>query len=1664
MQDEKTITVDKRDANDHSLGKITVSTDMEKDGSDFANVKLCNLDYFEHDTGGRGGVDDLISLTHLHEPAILDVLALRYKNDTIYTYTGPILLAVNPFQMLPLYTPDVLQEYYETGLLRAQGIDTRPLPPHVFATADTAYRSMTTDIGFGDRSNRNQSVLVSGESGAGKTETTKHIMQYLATVGRPKVSAGAAIRGHHYADRRRESSADRRNSFAGAIPDGPVKPPVEKRVLDSNPILEAFGNAKTTRNENSSRFGKFIALQFNTRGELVGAKIETYLLEKVRIVTQAKDERNYHIFYQFFAGIQDAVKSALSDADLFGAPNRDRWKLTKPEDYNFINQSGCYTLRGVSDSDEFNATRSAMNTMGISAAAQTGIFDALAGVLHLSNVVFEDASGNIAGPGKPLTVAASKSASGDKPPAFVSTCLDSVNAACELLGVTPDGLHQALTSRELRIAGEVTKTYFSLPQAAATVEAVAKAIYSRLFLWIVSAVNRQIRAEETPDLSFIGVLDIFGFESFVVNSFEQLCINYTNETLQQQFNSFVFKLEQAEYQREEINWSDVAFPDNKEVLDLIESKRPPGILALLDEQCLLQSGSDEKFANETYKSLGNHPRLSASSKQKVALQFTVSHYAGDVVYSTQGFVEKNRDAIHKEATDLFVNSTHPVIRAFFANPNVWGTNSDTCDEFGIDAALVVQEQARLEEEASNVSKGGRGGKSTGLMSETVGTQFKRQLNSLMEVVKATQPHYVRCLKPNNKQVPKEFVRSEIVSQLRCNGVLEAVRVSRLGFPVRSAHLDFIRVYACLTTGMNIKKIREGDAKKAVMQLLESPELAALELGANVQVGLTKVFLRREAHDKLEAVRQAKQKAAIIRIQSLIKAHQQQQRYKKFRNAIISLQTHFRAKLAIRRVIALRREKAATFIQSFLRGRLARIRYVRFLRAVIAMQSRKRAEEARKKYLALRKERAILAIQSTFRMFLVYRKTTLLRNKVIAIQRWYRERKYIRLQAKRRREARDITKFKAEAENLRMQYELLESENATLKAKAEEMKEVSVRVHELEAKVAEMDSLAAEVEELKTGLQSASEVKTKLENEISSLKKTLGSTNEASQGWKQLVERLSGGRINALDEEHVEAGIAEMEAEKKKLVDQAATAAAATAAAAEAKRQAEALEKAQAEANERAELSAAESASAAAQAEAAKKDVEITELKAKMGALEQELFDIKSDNEKLTRKLEAARTENKGAKGEVDTLKETITSLESELSSSKEALASIRNELSTAKSAATSKVGELAGLNSKLSQAIEEKTAADEEIKKLKSMLEERNKQVANLQANQSTKASSMELIESLTETSKKQQTEITRLNNELAVWQKQVEAAHKENLISQQNANNAGLEIVRLKQKVSQLEAEREQWTKNASAKTGTDKELREQRAKNAVLEKDLANSKAQILELIHRSEQYLRTIEDNKQVIKEKQRELVAKDHEMGFLHERRVMDHDIKSALAQRLDSAIMEKQELNSHCKNLQKEIEVLNETIRRLTAERDSFRRGNESAVMHLADVSSKFGDQVANRGNAGALGKGARPPVDGSPTSGSAGIFSTVTNAARTVANTSVAFGANLLGAQKGGKPELGAARPAQPSNGANVNPSGTPGGVLASNLADNKKLQEAAAASRNEAKKAMASLPTNPST
>ncbi|KAE8892631.1 Myosin-12 [Phytophthora fragariae] len=826
-------------------------------------------------------VQDLTKLVHLHEPAILQVLRRRFYHGEIYTSTGQILVAMNPFRRLAMYSDDTKDQYYNLG--GNAEADKSALAPHVYSVADQAFRTMLVPRSSDKKTD--QTILVSGESGAGKTETTKLIMNYLAYVSTKRTHRPI-----------RASNCDQTT--------------IHDRVLESNPILEAFGNARTTRNNNSSRFGKFIKLGFTSSGEMLGASISTYLLERVRLVSQGKGERNYHVFYEMCGGSSPTEREELALLDI--------------HEYAYLNQSECYErLDGVDDAESYRVTRRAMSSIGMSSDEQLNVMKIVSAVLHLGNLSFTTATRN-----------------GGKDDASVvdmDDCGDSIRAICALLGVQEDDLRSTLCTKQIKAGAEFITTRLPVAQALSTRDSVVKTLYSNLFNWLVDRINRSIEyKEEAGGSQFIGVVDIFGFEIFEQNRLEQLCINYANEKLQQLFGRFVFRMEQDQYVAEEIPWKFVDYPNNDVCVALVE-KRHMGIFSLLDEQCLIPRGNDEKLANKYYELLaGKHESFSVSKLQRAKGQFVIHHYAGNVCYMTDGFCDKNKDHMHTEAVDLLRTSKFSFVRACFENSVNAGGNSPR--------------NGRTESRGSDSIRRRSGG---GIMSSTVVAQFKSQLSSLLDVLNATEPHFIRCIKPNDQASSSQFDRRRLLEQLRCSGVLEAVKISRSGYPVRFPHDVFIKTYSCILSQI---PNAQGQAEKEVAAQMVEKLAKVLDVNTDskhppFQVGKTKVFCVLEAHQALEAGRSKALYKSVITLQRYCLGYSVRTRYQRKRRSSIRIQAIWRSWSCWNRYQRIiRRERAAVTVQRTTRGFLAR-KQVRRMRAATIIQSFVRGWLVRREYSA-----------------------------------------------------------------------------------------------------------------------------------------------------------------------------------------------------------------------------------------------------------------------------------------------------------------------------------------------------------------------------------------------------------------------------------------------------------------------------------------------------------------------------------------------------------------------------------------------------------------------------------------------------------------------------------------------------------------------------------------
>ncbi|GKU86169.1 hypothetical protein SLEP1_g731 [Rubroshorea leprosula] len=986
------------------------------------------------------GVDDMTKLAYLHEPGVLENLRSRYDINEIYTYTGNILIAVNPFRKLPhLYDSHMMAQY--------KGAAFGELSPHPFAVADAAYRQMINE-------GISQSILVSGESGAGKTESTKLLMRYLAYMGGRAVAEGRTV---------------------------------EQQVLESNPVLEAFGNAKTVRNNNSSRFGKFVEIQFDQSGRISGAAIRTYLLERSRVCQVSDPERNYHCFYMLCA-----------------APSEDiqRYKLGNPRTFHYLNQSNCYELDGVDDSKEYIATRRAMDIVGMSTDEQDAIFRVVAAILHLGNIEFAK--------GKEIDSSMPKD---DKSWFHLRT-------AAELLKCDEKLLEDSLCKRVIVTRDETITKWLDPESAATSRDALAKIVYSRLFDWLVDKINSSIGQD--PDSKFlIGVLDIYGFESFKTNSFEQFCINLTNEKLQQHFNQHVFKMEQEEYTKEEINWSYIDFIDNQDVLDLIE-KKPGGIVALLDEACMFPRSTHETFAQKLYQTFKNHKRF---SKPKLSRSdFTICHYAGDVTYQTELFLDKNKDYVVAEHQALLSASKCPFVSSLFPP---------------------------LAEESSKTSK-----------FSSIGSRFKQQLQALLETLSSTEPHYIRCVKPNNVLKPSIFESKSVLQQLRCGGVMEAIRISCAGYPTRRPFYEFAERFSILAP-----EVLDGssDEVTACKRLLKKVGLEGY------QIGKTKIFLRAGQMAELDARRSEVLGRSASIIQRKVRSYLARRSFVLLRLSAIWIQSVCRGDLTRKIYEGMRREAASLRIQRDLRGHLARKAYKELCSSAISIQTGMRGMAARNELRFRRQTRAAIKMQSQCRKYLARLHYLKLKKAAITTQCAWRGRVARKELRKLKMAARETGALQAAKNKLEKQVEELTwrlqlerrmrvdmeeaktQENAKLQSALEDMQHQFKETKELLRKEREAAKKAAEVvpviqevpvvdhemlERLTSENEKLKELVTSLEKKIDETEKKLVETNKISEErLKQALEAESKiiqlkTAMNSLEEK-----IIDMESENKILRQQ-----------------------------------------------------------------------------------------------------------------------------------------------------------------------------------------------------------------------------------------------------------------------------------------------------------------------------------------------------------------------------------------------------------------------------------------------------------------------------------------------------------------------------------------------
>ncbi|XP_041094582.1 myosin-7-like [Polyodon spathula] len=769
-------------------GKVTADTYEGKT----VTVKEC--DVHPQNPPKYDKIEDMAMFTFLHEPAVLFNLKERYAAWMIYTYSGLFCVTVNPYKWLPVYNAEVVNAY--RGKKRTEA------PPHIFSISDSAYQNMLTD-------RDNQSILITGESGAGKTVNTKRVIQYFASI--------AAAGG------KKDAAASSKGSL-------------EDQIIQANPALEAFGNAKTLRNDNSSRFGKFIRIHFAASGKLASADIETYLLEKSRVTFQLKAERDYHIFYQILSNKKPELLEMLLITN-------------NPYDYAFISQ-GEVTVASIDDSDELIATDSAFDVLGFTQEEKNGVYKLTGAIMHYGNMKYK-------------TKQREEQAEADG--------TEDADKAAYLMGLNSADIIKALCHPRVKVGNEWVTKGQNVQQVSYSIGALAKSVYEKMFNWMVVRINQSLDTKQARQY-FIGVLDIAGFEIFDFNSFEQLCINFTNEKLQQFFNHHMFVLEQEEYKKEGIDWEFIDFGmDLQACIDLIE--KPMGIMSILEEECMFPKASDTTFKAKLYDNhLGksNNFQKPRIIKGKPEAHFALGHYAGIVDYNITNWLVKNKDPLNETVVGLYQKSALKLLATLFAN------------YAGAESAQETK---------------GKGGKKKGSSFQTVSALHRENLNKLMTNLRSTHPHFVRCLIPNESKTPGAMENPLVMHQLRCNGVLEGIRICRKGFPNRILYGDFKQRYRIL----NPSAIPEGqfiDSKKGAEKLLGSLDIDHTQY----RFGHTKVFFKAGLLGQLEEMRDDRLSLIITGIQSQSRGLLSRIEYHKIverRDALLVIQWNIRAFMGVK---------------------------------------------------------------------------------------------------------------------------------------------------------------------------------------------------------------------------------------------------------------------------------------------------------------------------------------------------------------------------------------------------------------------------------------------------------------------------------------------------------------------------------------------------------------------------------------------------------------------------------------------------------------------------------------------------------------------------------------------------------------------------------------------
>jgi len=830
------------------------------------------------------GVDDLLSLGDFNEGALLHNCRVRYFRDDIYTgIGGPILISVNPFCALPSLYSEQKQKFYRDRASASN--NDLVVPPHLYSVGADAHAAMLGET-------RNQSIIISGESGAGKTEATKRILAYFANLARttgPSTVGGMSI---------------------------------EDQVLRANPILEAFGNAKTVRNDNSSRFGKYIDIEFDNGGKLRSATISNYLLEKVRIVKQQPNERGYHAFYQLCAG---AASSGLNSM----------LHLQSSSSHTYT--SGCTDIVGVDDAEMFQEMTECMDSLGFTTEEKNSVFKITAAVVHLGDMEF--------------------ALNADSQDGCKICDTEMAEKICQMLGVQSKDFTKVFQFKTLE--DPFTKKIIDMPQdesgSSNTRHSMAKTVYSRLFDWLVWRINQSTMSKGgSAKTHKIGILDIYGFEVFEWNSFEQLCINFANEKLQQHFNSHMFTLEQQLYTEEGITWSHITWQDNREIIDALE-KKPLGLFCIVDSECLMPNAKDETCLNKIYNSFKTS-KIVYKPSRFASSNFAVAHYAGEVIYDIVSFLEKNTDKLHQDIMNLLKLSSMPLLKSLF-------TDARFAPELAVAGA-----GAKAGAKAKPMGRAGTGDTQRAKQNVTVSMMFRQQLDQLVEDLNRTNPRYIRCIKPNPNKQAHEFDSLDVQRQLRCAGMLESIRIRRAGYSVRRPFKEFFNRFRVLCPSITAKGNADPDYKELSKRILAEME-AKFEREKNPveakswQVGRSKVFLKEDLQGRLESSIGEALKSFVIRIQKRYRGFVLKKRYRAMRKAAGLLQASLRT---LRAVTAYRAEKARTqaclTLQASFRMAVLRLAFVRRRAGALRIQRTYRGWATRQKVGKLKGKMAADRIQ------------------------------------------------------------------------------------------------------------------------------------------------------------------------------------------------------------------------------------------------------------------------------------------------------------------------------------------------------------------------------------------------------------------------------------------------------------------------------------------------------------------------------------------------------------------------------------------------------------------------------------------------------------------------------------------------------------------------------